>query len=91
MPLPDDTVFEATRELMVQIDSIRELLADPAMTSIRLVTNPERMVIKETQRAYTLLGLYGYLTDLVICNRVLPPEALTGAYFAEREIGRAHV
>ena len=84
MPLPDDTVFEATRELMVQIDSIRELLADPAMTSIRLVTNPERMVIKETQRAYTLLGLYGYLTDLVICNRVLPPEALAGAYFAER-------
>jgi arsenite-transporting ATPase len=84
MPLPDDTVFEATRELMVQIDAIRELLADPVITSIRLVTNPERMVIKETQRAYTLLGLYGYLTDLVVCNRVLPPEALAGAYFAER-------
>ena len=38
----------------------------------------------ETQRAYTLLGLYGYLTDLVICNRVLPPEAVTGGYFAAR-------
>ena len=84
MPLPDDTVFEATRDLMVQIEAIQTLLADPSTTSVRLVTNPERMVIKETQRAYTLLGLYGYLADLVICNRVLPAEALDSGYFAAR-------
>ena len=84
MPLPDDAVFEATRDLMVQIEAIQAVLGNPQVTSVRLVTNPERMVIKETQRAYTLLGLYGYLTDLVICNRVLPPEAVTGGYFAAR-------
>ena len=84
MPLPDDTVFEATRDLMVQIEAIQAVLADPSTTSVRLVTNPERMVIKETQRAYTLLGLYGYLADLVICNRVLPAEAFEGGYFAAR-------
>ena len=84
MPLPDDTVFEATRQLMAEIEAIQAVLADPTTTSVRLVTNPERMVIKETQRAYTLLGLYGYLADLVICNRVLPPEAFEGGYFAAR-------
>ena len=84
MPLPDDSVFEATRDLMAQIEAIQAVLADPATTSVRLVTNPERMVIKETQRAYTLLGLYGYLTDLVVCNRVLPAEAFEGSYFAAR-------
>jgi len=84
MPLPDDAVFEATRDLMEEIGAIQAVLADPTTTSVRLVTNPERMVIKETQRAYTLLGLYGYLADLVICNRVLPPEAFEGSYFAAR-------
>ena len=43
-------------------------------SSIRLVVNPEKMVIKEAQRTYTYLGLYGYTTDLVICNRVFPQD-----------------
>jgi arsenite-transporting ATPase len=43
------------------------------------VLNLERMVIKEAQRSFTYFHLYGYPTDLVICNRVLPDDA--GAYF----------
>jgi len=33
------------------------------------------MVIREAQRSFTYLHLYGYPTDLVLCNRVLPPQA----------------
>ena len=84
MPLPDDDVFDATKQLMDQIENIQELLSDPNSTSVRLVTNPERMVIKETQRAYTQLGLFGYRADMVVCNRVLPPEALDNSYFKAR-------
>jgi len=84
MPMPDDDVFDATKQLMDQIENIQELLSDPKSTSVRLVTNPERMVIKETQRAYTQLGLFGYRADMVVCNRVLPPEALTNSYFQAR-------
>ena len=45
--MPDDDVFDATAELMQQIEKIQKLLSDPAITSLRLVTNPEKMVIKE--------------------------------------------
>jgi arsenite-transporting ATPase len=50
------------------------------MSSIRLVVNPEKMVIKETQRTYTYLNLYGYATDAIICNRIIPEE-VTDPYF----------
>ena len=84
MPMPDDDVFDATKQLMDQIEKIQELLSDPKSTSVRLVTNPERMVIKETQRAYTQLGLFGYRADMVVCNRVMPEEVLENSYFAAR-------
>jgi arsenite-transporting ATPase len=57
------------------------ILRDRSSTSIRLVMNPERMVVKEAMRTFTYLNLYGYLTDAVVVNRVLPEEAGEG-YFA---------
>jgi arsenite/tail-anchored protein-transporting ATPase len=42
--------------------------------------NPDRMVIGEAMRTFTYLNLYGYLTDAVIVNRLLPAEV--GDYFA---------
>jgi len=47
---------------------------------MRLVVNPEKMVIKEAQRTYTSLNLYSYVTDVVVCNRVMPDTA-QGSYF----------
>jgi len=58
---------------------MHDLLANPELTSIRVVLNLEKMVIKEAQRAFTYFHLYGYPTDLVVCNRVLPSDA--GRYF----------
>ena len=79
LPLPGDDVFEATEQLFEQIDRIQAVLNNPSVTSVRLVINAEKMAIKEAQRTYTYLGLYGYLTDLVICNRLIP-EGATGGY-----------
>ena len=56
------------------------LLQDPKRSSIRIVLNPERMVINESQRLYTYLSLFGFPVDAVIANRVLPEEARS-AYF----------
>jgi arsenite-transporting ATPase len=61
---------------------VREILTDPEISSIRLVVNPEKMVIKETQRTYTYLNLYGYATDAIICNRIIPDQ-VTDPYFAQ--------
>ncbi len=72
--LPDDDAAQAIRELFTTLDKVRALMADPQVTSLRLVINPERMVIKETQRTYTYLNLYNYAVDAVICNRVIPAK-----------------
>ncbi len=62
------------KNLTTQLAGMKEILEDPEQTSIRLVINPEKMVIKEAQRAYTFFCLFGYSVDLVIVNRVLPRE-----------------
>lgn len=82
MPIPDEQVFNAIKDLHTQLDRMQGLLADRQLSSARLVLNPEKMVIKETQRAYTYLSLYGYSTDAIICNRLIPPEA-ADTYFGE--------
>lgn len=79
MPMPSDPVFSAGEELFRRLEHMRELLADPQRTSMRVVLNLEKMVIKESQRSFTYFHLYGYLVDLVVCNRVLPDG--TGDYF----------
>jgi arsenite-transporting ATPase len=81
VPMPQDNIFDAVERLLTQIDRIHALLADPEMTSVRIVLNPEKMVVKEAQRVFTYLNLFGYATDMVVCNRVLP-AAVHDAYFA---------
>lgn len=79
--IPDDSAWADARLLFDTLDKVRDLLTDPEMSSIRLVVNPEKMVIKETQRTYTYLNLYGYAVDSIICNRIIPDE-VTDPYFA---------
>jgi arsenite-transporting ATPase len=92
MPMPDDDVFESIKQLLTQLDRIHTLLADPKMTSVRIVLNAEKMVVKEAQRTYTYLGLFGYTTDLVVCNRLFP-KVIGDQYFDSwREIqARNHI
>jgi len=85
MPMPNDAVFAAGEELFKRLDRMHTLLSDPVLTTVRLVVNPEKMVIKEAQRTYTYLNLYGYVVDLVICNRVLPAEVGEGYFTTWRE------
>ena len=80
MPLPDDEVFNSIEELYSELDKIRGLLTDSEKASRRLVVNPEKMVIKEAQRTFTYLNLYGYFTDLIICNRLIP-DTIEDHYF----------
>lgn len=72
LPIPDDQVFQSVKDLIVQLDRMHQLLTDAQKSSVRLVLNPEKMVIKEAQRTYTYLNLYGYSTDLVVSNRIIP-------------------
>ena len=82
LALPGDAVFEDVERLARNLVAMNDILRDHRHTTVRLVMNPDRMVIKEAMRTFTYLNLYGYLTDAVVVNRVLPEEAGEG-YFAE--------
>jgi arsenite-transporting ATPase len=81
IPIPDDEMFETLKELILQLDRMHKLLSDTKTSSVRIVLNPEKMVIKEAQRTFTYINLYGFATDLIISNRVLP-DSVTDPYFA---------
>jgi arsenite-transporting ATPase len=80
--LPTDNYFANVQDLFGRLDGIGGLLEDPRVTSVRLVTNPEKMVLRETQRAFVYFSLHGLTVDAVIVNRVLP-ASITDAWFTE--------
>ncbi len=79
--LPEQEELDSIQGLFDTLDNVRQILTDPQMSTMRLVMTPEKMVIKETQRTFTYLNLYGYTTDAIVCNRVIP-DLVTDPYFA---------
>ena len=90
MELPGDNYFANIADLFGKLDGIGDLLEDPSVTSVRLVTNPERMVLRETQRAFVYFSLHGLAVDGVIVNRVLPNE-VKDAWFEEWRSSQARI
>ncbi len=80
--LPSDKYFSNILDLFRKLEGIDVLLEDPQITSVRLVTNPEKMVLRETQRAFVYFSLHGLTVDSVLVNRVLP-ESVNDQFFAE--------
>ncbi len=70
--IPLDKGYNELKQLFENLKEVHEILSDPEISSVRLVMNPEKMVVKEARRAYTYLQLYGYGVDSVIVNRILP-------------------
>jgi arsenite-transporting ATPase len=81
VPMPTDEVYESAEALLDRLRYVHELLANPDRSSVRLVLNLERVSIQEAERSFTYFHLYGYPTDMVVANRVLPAAA--GHYFDE--------
>ena len=91
VPLPTEAVMDDVQRLVRNLVAMNGILRDRSRTSIRLVMNPDRMVVKEAMRTFTYLNLYGYLTDAVVVNRVFPDE-VAGSYFdAWLESHREHM
>ena len=78
--IPQDSYFDALQSLFEKLRGVDELLRDPQITTVRLVTNAEKMVMRETQRAFMYFCLYGMTTDMVVINRLMPERA---GYFAQ--------
>lgn len=78
--IPLDKGLDELDKLFQKLDRVQEIMHNPDIASIRLVMNPERMVIREAQRAYAYLMLYGYHVDAAIINRVFPETAAGGPF-----------
>jgi len=94
--LPGEAVLADVQRLVENLIGMHEILRDRERVSLRLVMNPDRMVVDEARRTFTYLNLYGFLTDAVVVNRVFPDDV--GPYFegwratqqeALREVGDA--
>jgi arsenite-transporting ATPase len=84
-------VYEAVDDLFRQMEGVTETLANPLETSIRLVMNPEKMVIKESQRALTYLSMYGMTVDMVVVNKILPVDQDSGYLNHWKEIQQRYL
>jgi arsenite-transporting ATPase len=91
VPLPGDEVFDEVQHLVRNLIAMNEILRDRDRATIRLVMNADRMVIREAQRTFAYLNLYGYLTDAVIVNRLFPPDVGEGYFGTWRARQQEHL
>jgi arsenite/tail-anchored protein-transporting ATPase len=82
IPLPGDDYFQAIQDLFEKLKGVDQVLVDPEITTVRLVTNPEKVVLKETQRAFMYFCLYKMNIDAIVMNRILP-DTVTDSYFSD--------
>jgi arsenite-transporting ATPase len=91
LPIAGERFYGAVERLHRNLDAVRRILTDEHVSTVRLVVNPEKMVIAEARRTYTYLGLFGYRVDAVVVNRILPDD-VTDPYFVKwKDIQAEHL
>ena len=91
VPLPGSDYFDAVAYLFERLQGVDQILIDPRITTVRLITNPEKVVLKETQRAFMYFCLFKMSVDAIILNRILP-ENVKDPYFQDwLESQRSHI
>ncbi|WP_432403437.1 ArsA family ATPase [Wukongibacter sp. M2B1] len=74
VPMPEDSVMGEIESIYKKLDEMRNVFTNKEVTSIRIVVNPEKMVIKEAQRSFTYLNIYDFNVDAIMVNRVITEE-----------------
>ena len=80
VPMPREEVFAAAERLLDRLADVHRLLSDPDRTSVRITLALDKLSVAEARRSFTYFHLFGYPSDMVIANRVLPADA--GPFFA---------
>jgi arsenite-transporting ATPase len=91
VPLPEDSYFAALQKLFTRLEGVEKLLQNSKVTTARLVTNPEKMVIRETQRAFTYFHLFDLTVDAVVMNRILPSSVRDDFFEGWREAQKGYI
>ena len=80
IPMPKETLFDEAEVLCSKIEQLQDLMSDKEIVSLRIVTTPEKIVVKEAKRNFAYLHMYDYNVDAIIVNKVYPKSSLAG-YF----------
>ena len=91
LPIAGDQVFAAIERLHRNLDAVKRILTDEKVSSVRLVLNPEKMVIAEARRTYTYLGLFGYRVDAIVVNRIIPDDVVDPYFGKWKDIQAEHL
>lgn len=89
--LPNKTAMNDIERIYLKLEELQELLKNREITSIRLVTTPEKMVVEETKRNYMYMNLYNFNVDGIYINRILPAELNNGFFDRWMEIQAAYI
>src|SRR4051794_17071024 len=91
LPIAGDRFFESVERLHRNLDAVHRILTDESTSSVRLVVNPEKMVISEARRTYTYLGLFGSRVDAVVVTRIFPDHAEDPSFAKWKDIQAEHL
>ena len=70
--MPNKNAMNDIEKVFVKLIDLQELLKNREVTSVRIVTTPEKMVVEETKRNYMYMNLYNFNVDGIYINRILP-------------------
>lgn len=80
IPMPSDNAFDDVEKLYLKIDELHQLMLNKDIVSIRIVTTPEKIVVKEAKRSFSYLHLFDYNVDAIVINKIFSKESTSG-YF----------
>jgi arsenite-transporting ATPase len=89
--MPSDGVMSEIENIFNQLDEMKKIFTDRKTTSIRIVVNPEKMVIKEAKRSFTYLNIYNFNVDAIIVNRVIPKDIIDSYFTLWKEIQSSYI
>lgn len=91
IPMPSDGVMGEIENIFNQLDEMKKIFTDRKSTSIRIVVNPEKMVIKEAKRSFTYLNIYNFNVDAIVVNRVIPNDIKDSYFTLWKEIQSSYI
>ena len=72
--MPNKKAMNDIEKVFLKLMELQELLKNRDITSVRIVTTPEKMVVEETKRNYMYMNLYNFNVDGLYINRILPQD-----------------
>lgn len=72
--MPNKNAMNDIEKMYLKLGELQELLKNRDVTSVRIVTTPEKMVVEETKRNYMYMNLYNFNVDGLYINRILPKD-----------------